>query len=285
MSYKPVFKSEKGKADVLAAYDSILMRWPIPYEVLNISTRYGRTHIIACGDKSLPPLFLLHGTGSNSAMWMGDAAQYSNYYRVYTIDIPGEPGKSEERQYPLKGSSYCEWMEDVHNTLQNEKVSLVGISLGAWAAVSFSVRHPEKVEKLVLLCPSGIGPQKASFMLKAIPLMLLGEIGIDRITRLVNGNQIIPEEAVQYCKLIARSFNLRTEPVPIFSDDELKRLTMPVLLYAGEKDVLLDSKKTVERMTKLLPDALINLLPDAGHVLINLQDNILSFLISNKAKE
>jgi pimeloyl-ACP methyl ester carboxylesterase len=285
MTYKTVFKSEEGKAAILKKYDSLLMQWPVPYEVLYISTRYGKTHIIACGDTSLPPLFLLHGTSSNAAMWIGDVAQYSKYCRVYAIDMPGEPGKSEEKQYPLKGSAYHEWMEDVFSTLQIKKASLVGISLGAWAAVNFSVRFPEKVERLVLLCPSGIGPQKASFMLKAIPLMLLGEAGLDKITRLVNGNQPIPEEAVEYSKLIARSFNLRTESVPIFSDDELKSLTMPVLLYAGKKDVLLDSKKTVERLTKLLPNAYTNLLPDAGHVLINLKDDIIPFLISDKAKE
>lgn len=49
MTYKPVYKSKEGKNAVLKVYDSLLVQWPVPYEVLNISTRYGNTHIIACG--------------------------------------------------------------------------------------------------------------------------------------------------------------------------------------------------------------------------------------------
>ncbi|MCX8130579.1 MAG: alpha/beta hydrolase [Clostridia bacterium] len=280
--YKPVFKSRDGREAILKVYDSLLARWPVPYEALNISTRYGDTHIIACGDSSLPPLVLLHGTSSNSTMWIGDIIEYSKSFRVYAVDIPGEPGKSGERQYPLKGPFYHEWLEDVFSELQFKKASLLGISLGGWVAVNYSVRHPEKIERLVLLCPSGIGPQKISFIFKSIPLMLLGEKGFDKASRLVNGNNPIPEEALQYMKLIGRNFNLRTI-VPVFSDGELKRLTMPILLLAGEKDVLIHSEKTAARLKKLLPKSTIELLPKEGHILINYSGRILEFLSQEKA--
>lgn len=51
------------------------------------------------------------------------------------------------------------------------------------------------------------------------------------------------------CKLIVRHFNYRTEPVPIFSDRELKNLTFPVMLNVGEQDGMLHSRKTVERLS------------------------------------
>jgi pimeloyl-ACP methyl ester carboxylesterase len=69
--------------------------------------------------------------------------------------------------------------------------------------------------------------------------------------------------------------------VPLFSDGGLKRLTMPILLYAGEKDVLLHSRKTVERMNRLLPKVKVNLLPGIGHLLLHLDDSILEFLLSH----
>jgi len=162
--------------------------------------------------------------------------------------------------------------------LQLQKVSFVGISLGAWMAVGFSTKYPLKVEKLVLLCPSSIGSQKISFMLKAIPLMLFGKWGSNKIARLVNGNQEIPREALDYTRLISKHFNIRTEPVPIYKDEELKQLSMPILVYAGDKDVLLNSKETINRISLLLPHANTNLLIGYGHVLINFKSEIIDFL-------
>jgi pimeloyl-ACP methyl ester carboxylesterase len=278
MEYKKAFKTEKGRAEVLGVYDEILDKWKVPYEAINIDTGFGKTFIVRCGEKTQQPLILLHGTSSNSSMWIDDASEYSKYYCVYAIDIPGEPGKSEERQYSLKGSYYFEWLNELVDVLKLGAVSIVGISLGAWLAVGFASRYPEKVEKLVLLCPSGIGAQKASFMFKAIPLMFLGEWGKDKIAQLVNGGQPIPREAAEYSRLISRQFNLRAESIPVYSDDQLKKLKMPILLFAGEKDVLLDSKGTVRRISSLLPNAKSNLLPGYGHVLMGFKSKILEFL-------
>lgn len=143
----------------------------------------------------------------NSVMWLKDIQEYSCNYRVYSIDIPGEPGKGDETQLPLSGSYYADWLNDVFNDLSLERATIVGISLGAWLSIKFSISYPEKVDKLVLLCPSGIGPQKKSFIFKAIGYKLLGEKGIDRLYYKVNGNQPIPEEILKYEKLIEKNFN------------------------------------------------------------------------------
>ena len=278
MTPRPIFKSEQGRQAIVDTYDSILTQWPLPYEGLTLSTPYGSTFAIACGPESAPPLILLHGSSSNSAMWIGDVNVYCRSHRVYAVDVLGEPGKSEAVRLSLEGPDFAEWMKAIYAELHLEQAALLGISLGAWIALKFATTYPSRVEKLVLLCPSGIDPQKASFMLRAIPCMLLGRWGRDRILRLVNGNQEVPIEAVEYSRLIADSFNPIMETMPIFSDEDLCRLTMPVLLIAGGQDVLLDSRKTVERMQALLPGANLRFLPDAGHVLINLAGQIEPFL-------
>jgi pimeloyl-ACP methyl ester carboxylesterase len=277
MDYKPVYKSTEGRKAVLEVYESYLSKWPVDYEEITVVTRYGNTYMIVCGDVGLPPMILLHGTNSNLTMWIGEIADYAKHFRVYSIDIPGEPGKSEEKQYPLNSPAYHQWMEDVLNALSLKKAIIAGISLGGWMAVNFSVRYPERVEKLVLLCPSGIGPQRISFLLKAFPFMFQGDKGLENISKLVFGNQPVLDDAINYSVLISKNFYLRTF-VPIFADDHLKRLTMPVLLFAGDQDVLLDSKKTVARVKKLLPHAETHLLPGVGHVLIHLKEDIISFL-------
>ena len=88
-----IYKTEAGRNAIMAFYDTILERWPVPYESMSIPTRHGRTYVIACGKQTAPPLILLHGSSSNSAMWIGDAAEYCRNYRVYAIDLPGEPAR------------------------------------------------------------------------------------------------------------------------------------------------------------------------------------------------
>lgn len=263
---------------MLKLYDSLLEQWNMPNEKFNIDTRYGNTFVIASGPKTAPPMILLHGSAMNSIMWAKDAKEYSENFRVYAVDIPGEPGRSDEHQLPLAGEAYAEWLHDVYSALSIEKAYLIGLSLGAWLAVKFSVHYPEKVEKLVLLCPGGIGPQKASFPFKALAHMIFGERGMKRLYQKVNGNQYIPEKILEFQKLMGQSFNYRRETIPLYSDSELQRLSMPVALFVGEKDIMLHSKITAKRLGKLAPHANINMILGAGHALLNLTEQIKIFL-------
>ncbi|GEP67011.1 MULTISPECIES: alpha/beta fold hydrolase [Clostridium] len=269
MEMGKVFKTNEGKNDVIKFYDKFLQKLALSYEKFYVDTKYGKTFIIASGEKSNPPLILLHGSGMNSVMWLRDIKEYSKTYRVYAIDMLGEPGKSDENRPSLSGSSYAEWLKEVFENLSVERANIIGISLGAWLAIKFSVSYPEMASKLVLLCPSGVGPQKKSFIFKAIAYGILGEKGIDKLYYKVNGNQPIPEEMLKYQKLIGKSFNYRKETIPVFSDNELKLLTMPTVLFVGAKDIMLHSDKTARRLGNLLPHAQINILPKAGHSNVN----------------
>lgn len=272
------FKSEEGKNEVLKYYEALLEKWSFPHEEISINTDYGETFIIASGKKELPPLVLLHGSGMNSVMWINEMEKYSNNYRVYAVDMPGEPGKSDENQLPLKGDDFSNWLNNIFDALLIEKASIVGISLGAWLGAKFSIKYSQRVDKLVLICPAGIGPQKKSFLFKYMFYMLLGEKGIDKLYYKINGDKLIPEVILNYQKLIAKHFNFRRENIPLFSDDEIMKLKMPVALFVGGKDVMLHSKKTAKRLESLLGHANINFIQDEGHSLVNKGDEIREFL-------
>lgn len=77
MNAKAAFKSQEGKSRILEIYDSVLEGWYSPNEKFYVDTRYGKTFIIASGEKEAPPIILLHGSDMNSAMWMRDVRKYS----------------------------------------------------------------------------------------------------------------------------------------------------------------------------------------------------------------
>ncbi len=275
------FKTTEGKNNVYKAYDAFLANMGIPHEELNIDTRFGKAFVIAAGEKVAPVLILLHGSGINSVMWIQDMEKYSQYYRVYAVDLQGEPGKSDDRQLPFEGSDFDNWLHDVFVGLSIEKASIVGISLGAWLGLKFSVSKPHMVDKLVLLCPAGVGAAKASFAYVSLfHMLLMGEKGVEQLYRKVNGGKPLPQVMLEYQKLIGKNFNFRREQVPLFSDTELTKLTMPSILFVGGKDVMFHSLKTAERYKRLVPNAKINVLQEAGHTLIGLVDDIILFLQS-----
>lgn len=274
------FKSEEGKKEIFKYYEMLLTKSSLSHEEIIVNTSCGETFIIAMGKVELPPLILLHGSGMNSAMWIKEMEEYSQNFRVYAVDMPGEPGRSDENQLPFEGNDFSNWLNDVFIALSIEKASIVGISLGAWLGSKFAIKYSQKVNKLILLCPAGIGPQKKSFIFKVLFYSLFGEKGIDKLYYKINGDKLIPEIMLKYQKLIAKHFNFRKVTIPIFSDDELRKLTMPVALFVGGKDVMLHSKKTAERLTSILGHAEINFIPEEGHSIVNLGDEIRQFLNS-----
>jgi len=279
MNKKSIYKTTSGEMLVMSYYNQLLEQWPVSYDSGRTNTRHGRTHVIACGDPLNPPLILLHGSNSNSAAWMGDVARYCQHFRVYLVDIPGEPGKSSRNRPAWRSPAFAEWLEDVLNELRLEQASIVGLSYGGWIALKYAIYQPERVNKLVLLAPSGLVPTKWSFLIKALPLSLMGKKGAEILNKLVVGEAAIGEPALEFINLIMTNFRPRLGTIDMFSDEDIKRLTMPVKLFTGAKDVINHSAKMAARLERLLPRSGITVLPDHGHVLINLTDEIIGFLL------
>ncbi len=278
MTTKPIYKSPAGENAIMGFYNTIIERWSVPYETLNIPTRHGDTFVIASGAKTAPPMILLHGSSTNSAMWSGDVGEYSRHYHVYAVDIIGEPGKSAPNRPSQQSHAYAEWLEDVLEVLHIDKAVFVGCSLGGWMAIKFATTAPQRVAKLVLLCPGGVAPVRPMMMLRIIALSFLGKRGLASINRLVYQDASIPAEVEEFGNLIMNHYNPRTAAQPIFTDEELARLTMPTLLVAGAQDCFFVSEKTAARLQKLLPQFTAVILPEAGHALLNTLPHIMPFL-------
>ncbi|NYB72838.1 alpha/beta hydrolase [Sedimentibacter hydroxybenzoicus DSM 7310] len=275
---KKAFNSESGKTAVTSYYNMLLEHLTIPYERINVHTRYGNTFALSAGDTQKPTVILLHGSSMSSAMWLDDIMAFAPHYHVIAPDIPGEPGQSDENQLPLDSNDYAEWLLDVLNVLNIKDTYLVGNSLGGWLALRFSTLYPERVKKLVLLAPAGIGSQNPAFGLLAMELLPKGESGINELLIQLNGGMPIPEIRLNYQKLIMSVFNVRQEVIPVLSDEELKRLSMPCLIFVGNNDVILKSDETAARALKKIPQCQVVELPEKGHSLVGMSEEILIFI-------
>jgi pimeloyl-ACP methyl ester carboxylesterase len=283
---KSYFRSLEGQKACEALYDEILGRWPVAHTCLRVPTRFGQTHVIESGHPGLPPLILLHGSASNALSWTSDVACWSNAFRVYAVDLPGEPGRSEQRRPSWDDDSFVGWLDDLLDGFGIPSAAFVGISLGAWAILRYATQRATRVSAAVLLAPSGITSARKVGLFTVILLSFLGRWGRGRINRLIWGGEM-PPEAARYMDVIGASFRPRLGAPPLFTDAELGGLEMPLLLLAGTSDVLLDSRAAHARLRKLFASpsgrggssrADLRLLPGQPHALHGFAEEIRTFL-------
>lgn len=115
-------------------------------------------HTYRFGEKKGKPIVLLHGGGVDSAMlsWQDTVpALVEAGFRVYMPDWPGY-GSSPAPPKPFTQELMLEVMTGLLDAWGLKKASLAGISMGGGAALGFTLAHPERVEKLVLIGAYGL---------------------------------------------------------------------------------------------------------------------------------
>ncbi|MFI9226933.1 alpha/beta fold hydrolase [Streptomyces rimosus] len=274
-----IYKSASGEQQLRQRYQEALAAWPVPAEHLRIPTREGETFVVASGPKEAPPLVLLHGAGANTSMWLGDIATWSRHFRTYAVDLIGEPGLSAPSRPPLASDAYAQWLDDVLDGLEIATTAVVATSLGGWMALDHATRRPGRVTRLALLCPGGVGKQRMGLLFKALLLRPFGRRGMLRSARSATGlNTPQAAPVLDQVVLTFQQFKPRTEQLPVFSDDELRGLDIPLLLIAGTDDALFDSAGTARRIQDNVPNATVQLLPGVGHAIFGQTDEVLAFL-------
>jgi pimeloyl-ACP methyl ester carboxylesterase len=113
-----------------------------------------KLHSLEAG--SGPPLLLIHGLFDSLGTWEKLIPFLSPQFKIYAVDLPAF-GKSvlPERW----GKSISGMIESVVGFLDERSipaVTLMGSSMGGSLSLGIAARHPERVERLVLLNPYGL---------------------------------------------------------------------------------------------------------------------------------
>ena len=268
------FTTVDGKARYLAAYDAVLNKWPVPFEEIDIPTRFGTTHVTVSGPKDAPPLVLLHGYLATAMMWARNIGDFSLRHRVYAIDTMGQPGKSIPSQPIRSAADYVAWLTETLDALQLDRVDLLGQSFGGWLALKYAIAAPERVHKLALLSAGGILSISRQFSLRGMLMMLVPTRFTVKSFWLWSGFRGAPAgmehwRVMDLLYLGLKHFRMPPETLRIAatpaSDDELRSMRMPVLFLMGKNEVLCDAAAALARARRLVPDFQGELIPHCRH--------------------
>ena len=96
------------------------------------------------------PLILLHGGLGSTTMIAGVTAQFSKQRQVIAVDLYGH-GRTALTDRPIGSESMADDIAALIEFLGLETADVMGYSLGAATALQLTIRHPERVKKLVVV--------------------------------------------------------------------------------------------------------------------------------------
>jgi len=253
------------------AYDAVLAQWPVPVDVIELESEYGTTRVNACGPASAPPLVLLPGGGATSTVWFANVAALSTNHRVYAIDVICDQGRSVASGTPVNSEpSLMAWLDTVFDGLQISEAALCGHSYGSWIALRYALHEQSRVSKLALLdptqCFAGFRP---IFLLRAVPVMLLPspERSLANVAWETSGAELDP---AWLALIAAGAASSRPKYVPAnpAKPDELRTLTLPVLLLLAGRTKAHSIARVEAKARAGISNLTVSTLPEATHFTI-----------------
>ena len=238
------------------------------------------------GDPSLTFLFI-HGLGENLRTWEKMEEQLTIPYRILLIDLPGHGQSPLQRRTNYSHDNLSRLLWKFVDEIGTGDLVIVGHSLGGNIALRMAAIRPEKIQGLFLLSPSVFdtrGFPLPRLITNNIFLRPLLDVMIRRIVRsperltkllqqavfdetAVDGDLIerivtpITDNPKSYLTLIYLFRNSsRNRKLPDFGG-----IHVPVLIINGTEDLWVKPEDTL-RLTSLLPDGELTLLPSCGHM-------------------
>jgi pimeloyl-ACP methyl ester carboxylesterase len=101
-----------------------------------------------------PTVILLHGLGGDKSNWAYTTPVLAKNYHVYVPDQIGF-GESDKPLIAYRIGTLVDFLDGFYKKLGIAKAIVVGNSLGGWTAAAFTLAHPEKVDRLVLVDSAG----------------------------------------------------------------------------------------------------------------------------------
>jgi pimeloyl-ACP methyl ester carboxylesterase len=115
---------------------------------------FGRVRIAEAG-RGQEPLLFLHGIGGHLEAYAKNVVPLSDRFHVIAYDYVGH-GLSEKKVLDYTPLTFVEQLRELCDTLGLGRVNLSGESLGGWVSALFTVRWPERVNRMMLNTSAGI---------------------------------------------------------------------------------------------------------------------------------
>jgi pimeloyl-ACP methyl ester carboxylesterase len=279
--------SDAAREKFMAAYERAFALWPQPCEEFDIDTATATTHVHAYrphpSGEPIVPLSAFNASG-----WYPHVAALGKDGPVYGIDMPGDANPSVPRALMTPPASCAAWLDELLAQLSDRPAHLVGFSYGGWIAMNQAIRAPRRVASITLLDPAGLTKLDARFWwwfsfsgLASLTPMPLRR----RLARWLDSPAMLQPELMTLMWAGARGYRAEPKFPGVLTDDELRAITVPVLLITGARSALLTPAEARARGS-LMPHAEVAIVPGSHggfNRIDELNDRIAAFIAGHTA--
>jgi pimeloyl-ACP methyl ester carboxylesterase len=228
-------------------------------------------------------LLFIHGLGSSSLAWRDFPDALSEHFHTICVDLMGFGGseKLKELDYTIKGFSkfIMDFLGQAIKLKQDEKVSIIGHSLGGYIALQVATENKDIIEKLVLIDSSGKlnGPTPLLKLYLDAAMERNPMLRYDKVKEVfekmyAHPSRLLPividlfNYAIEKpCARDAFESTFRNSTTTRVESDRLKQISnIPCLIIWGRKDNLIPLEYVKEFMNDL-PNAKLQIIEDSGH--------------------
>jgi pimeloyl-ACP methyl ester carboxylesterase len=256
-----------------------------------------KIHYLEAG--SGPTVILLHGLGADATNWAMNTSVLAKSYHVYVPDQIGF-GDSDKPAINYRVGTLVDFLDGFYKKVGITKATVVGNSLGGWTAMAFTLAHPDKVERMVLVDSAGysfdkLGTKPTREMLEGLnPSTVAGTKALMALI-LANKALVTDQLAEQFFAAhmkkgdgytIERFIDsiFRNEDVV---DGKLGSIKAPTLLIWGKQDALTPLPGG-QMMADEIPGSQLTVLDHCGHVpqfecAASFNETLLKFLAGSPA--
>jgi pimeloyl-ACP methyl ester carboxylesterase len=227
-----------------------------------------------------PPLVLVHGFSSSIYTWAEALPLLARQHDVIAVDLPGFGGSDIPPRFDSRASA--EFLSRVMDGLAIRRASLAGNSLGGALSAVTAGRHPERVDRLILLDSAAynFSPEDRPPLLRLagrLPGWLMDSFPQRRLMRLglkqvyFDDSKVTPEKVEEYLAPMARpgaqaaARRLLSEGDGFGLPGVLKTVRAPTLVIWGAEDAWIPVSDA-DRFVQDIPGARKVILERCGHV-------------------
>jgi pimeloyl-ACP methyl ester carboxylesterase len=268
----------------------------IPYESLEAKYTGRASHFVDLpggfhvhyqeeGDPTQPLLVLLHGFGDSFTTWEGWVRELKTKFHVIRLDFPGHGLTRAPAGYQLSGDGLADFVDAFAAKLALPKFAVAGNSMGGGVAWQLAVRHPDRIDALILVDAAGFPNEKPPTEVPLAFKILQYPIG-RAILRNIDNRPLVDEglKTDVYDKalitpaivdrwaefqrapghraiLIGVNFGAQTQATA----DVLGTIKVPTLVLHGESDVLIEPA-SARKFAAAIPGAKLITYPHVGHL-------------------
>lgn len=101
-------------------------------------------------------IVMVHGFGANKDNWTRLAAELTDEYNVYAVDLPGHGDSSKPLDLGYRFEDQVSHLAKIVEALSIEKTHMMGNSMGGAITALYAASYPGQVRSAVLFDPAGI---------------------------------------------------------------------------------------------------------------------------------